>query len=226
MAKKKKIKQTYNFPKYDLNIAIDLSVTSPGLCVELNDYYHFYFWNQRKRELDFLETGNNWEIQAEDYPIDHHTREERFDKLTSDIMRILNDYIHDSNYNIAIEGYSYGSTNSQSQSSLYENGGVMRNKLYNSNYQFQEIPPTVIKKHFAGKGNANKPTMYEQYKTLKRFPELYDLLNIKEPANGDIPKPIEDLVDSLAIIYFIKDIQLPPINVVGNLLKKINKARR
>jgi len=56
---------------------------------------------------------------------------------------------------ILVEGYSFGSRNSQAHS-IGELGGVVRLSLYERSVPFVEIPPTVRAKFATGKGNAGK----------------------------------------------------------------------
>jgi crossover junction endodeoxyribonuclease RuvC len=56
---------------------------------------------------------------------------------------------------VVLEGYSYGSRNSQSHS-IGELGGVVRLALWNMRVPYVEIAPTVRAKFATGKGNAGK----------------------------------------------------------------------
>jgi Holliday junction resolvasome RuvABC endonuclease subunit len=56
---------------------------------------------------------------------------------------------------VAIEGYSFGSRNSQAHS-IGEWGGVVRVTLWELAYGFIEIPPTCRAKFATGRGNASK----------------------------------------------------------------------
>lgn len=56
---------------------------------------------------------------------------------------------------VCIEGYSFGSRNSQAHA-IGELGGVVRFHLYELDIPFVEIPPTCRAKFATGKGNAGK----------------------------------------------------------------------
>jgi Holliday junction resolvasome RuvABC endonuclease subunit len=56
---------------------------------------------------------------------------------------------------VVIEGYSFGSRNSQSHS-IGELGGVIKVMLYENDIRFVIVPPTVRAKFATGKGNASK----------------------------------------------------------------------
>ena len=56
---------------------------------------------------------------------------------------------------VCIEGYSFGSRNSQAHA-IGELGGVVRLHLWELNIPFVEVPPTCRAKFATGKGNAGK----------------------------------------------------------------------
>ena len=56
---------------------------------------------------------------------------------------------------VIVEGYSFGSKNSQAHATG-ELGGVVRLALHEYGTPFIEVPPTCLKKFATGKGNANK----------------------------------------------------------------------
>lgn len=62
---------------------------------------------------------------------------------------------HEDNPVVIVEGYSFGSRNSQAHS-LGELGGVVRYLLWRSDIPFVEVPPTCRAKFATGKGNASK----------------------------------------------------------------------
>lgn len=71
---------------------------------------------------------------------------------------------------VIIEGYSFGSRNSQAHS-IGELGGCVRMKLWESGVLFIDIPPTVRAKFATGKGNAGKTEVISSIssKTGKTF---------------------------------------------------------
>lgn len=56
---------------------------------------------------------------------------------------------------VIVEGYSFGSRNSQSHS-IGELGGVVKVMMHENNVSFVVVPPTVRAKFATGKGNASK----------------------------------------------------------------------
>ena len=70
-----------------------------------------------------------------------------------------------------IEGYSMGS-NMAGHSSIIEHGYEIRRRLalFSPDISIYEIPPTTLKKHATGKGNADKSAVVA--KMARLFPEL------------------------------------------------------
>lgn len=56
---------------------------------------------------------------------------------------------------VIVEGYSFGSKNSQAHATG-ELGGVIRVALHERGIPYVEVPPTCLKKFATGKGNASK----------------------------------------------------------------------
>lgn len=72
------------------------------------------------------------------------------------VSRQILDFITKENIQcVIIEGYSFGSRNSQSHS-IGELGGCVRMLLWESGCPFVEVPPTSRAKFATGKGNAGK----------------------------------------------------------------------
>lgn len=57
---------------------------------------------------------------------------------------------------VIVEGYSFGSKNSQSHATG-ELGGVVRLRLFEDDIPYVDVPPTTLKKFATGKGVASKP---------------------------------------------------------------------
>ena len=206
----------------DVIIGIDYSVTSPGIVIYKDDKYFFYFFAKRKREEGLYQSNDNWVLQALEYP-EYNTREERFDKLANIIHSVICNHVYGIlTCKVGIEGYSYGSTG-QRVSEIYENGSIIRNKLYHSGWDITEYPPSEIKKYFTGKGNAGKSEMMYQFE-YENVIDLYAELGLKESKNGNVPNPCQDLADAYAIVQKLRGITIThnPVNKVDGILKKLD----
>lgn len=78
---------------------------------------------------------------------------ERLGEIRQEILDILDAQIR--NVLVCIEGYSFGSRNSQAHA-IGELGGVVRLALWERGYPYVDIPPTCRAKFATGKGNASK----------------------------------------------------------------------
>lgn len=76
-------------------------------------------------------------------------------RLIDITQSILNTLSENDQPGVVVEGYSFGSRNSQAHS-IGELGGVVRVELWKQNIPFVVIPPTVRAKFATGKGNASK----------------------------------------------------------------------
>ncbi len=207
-------------------LGIDYSVQSPAICVHFEEQIHFYFFPQRKREIKFSETGDNWTLKALPYIKEKEwkSREHRYDELSEIFMSVVNSYRDDLD-KVGIEGYSLNSRG-RAISIACEAGAVLRHKLYQNDYNVIEYAPTEIKKKFTGRGNAGKHDMYNSFlgdKNIESF-NPYDELELKYDVYTDIKKPVEDIVDAYAIVHCLRG--LAPIKVEGssrvkNLISKI-----
>jgi crossover junction endodeoxyribonuclease RuvC len=67
---------------------------------------------------------------------------------------------------VAIEGYSLASPGRLALVRLGELGGVVRARLFELEVRYVEIPPTSLKRHATGNGNANKEQMEARAREL------------------------------------------------------------
>lgn len=171
--------------------SIDYSMNSPAICVyDTEDEYvfeSFKFYN-----IGTLKTRvglyNNIEIK---FIPDYLTQEERFRNLTSWASNIL---ATNKVTEVCIEGYSLGAS-SGLVFQIAENTSLIKQYMDLNGIKFFVIPPTQVKKTFHGKGNAKKDAMVGKFYELFPDQKLHDILGIKE-----MTKPIDDIVDSFAII--------------------------
>jgi len=174
-------------------IGIDYSLTSPAICVSTNggtsfsDCYFYYLTSKKKYMGKMLENVIGYEHKEYNGPI------ERFKNLSDWVLHIL-DTLHkkQTNKNIFIEGYSYGSKG-QAIFQIAENGGILKYRLQKK-YNCRTIVPSVIKKFATGKGNADKEKMYEQF-TRTQGVDLMKVFDVQKLNN-----PITDIVDSYYIM--------------------------
>jgi hypothetical protein len=205
-------------------IGIDFSLNSPGVCVQnQNGDYHFIsFFNFGNRKWGIkipkafstheelmnlnLIHGVYYNRDVNDKDFLKRERQKLVDaqKISNLLIDKITDFIDESSVNISLEGFSYGSKgnsfidivqyNSFLRYSLVQRYGVSNISIFQ---------PSHVKK-LAGKGNANKHYMIKAFqdnvlddKNLKRS-MFWKWIKDKD-FSKDIPKPIDDIVDS----YFI-----------------------
>lgn len=172
---------------------IDYSLTCPAITIGHQENFDtcktYYFTSKKKFAKEFDCSLYGALIPKYDHPM------ERIDNLSEFILRILKMY---SVEQVVIEGYSYGSHGRYFD--LAENGGLLKWKMWANGIEYIDPAPTVLKKNFTGKGNANKASMHQSF--VKKTGHDVSLL-LGTDADGN---PVSDIVDSYsAFVYnFVK----------------------
>lgn len=175
-------------------VGIDYSLTSPAICVNNID--------DNKIKFYYLTTKKKWLGKQSDNIIGYEHKEwtdpiERFKNISDFILDILytNPLFDQPNYQIFIEGYSYGSKG-QGLFQIAENCGILKYRLQDKGYTYETVVPSVVKKGATGKGNADKDMMYESFLKETKI-NLKKVLDTEKCGN-----PLSDLVDS----YYIQKV--------------------
>ena len=197
-----------------MHIGIDFSINSPGICIRANQLSFIGFYNTEgknfkkgdprdfkiHREISSLEGVSilnfNRRKKHEDYCIDQAQKIEDSHTLATLISSQIPEGAP-----IGLEGYSYGSKGN-SFIDLIAFNSVLRNRLWVDGHSVSVFTPSQVKT-CAGKGNLNKQGMFLAFVDNKTDDELltgnafwkYCVEN-RDFASGDIPKPIDDLVDA------------------------------
>ena len=175
-------------------VGIDYSLTSPSICVNNID--------ENKIKFYYLTTKKKWFGKQSDNIIGYEHKEwtdpiERFKNISDFILDILytNPLFDQPNYQIFIEGYSYGSKG-QGLFQIAENCGILKYRLQDKGYTYETVVPSVVKKGATGKGNADKDMMYESFLKETKI-NLKKILDTEKCGN-----PLSDIVDS----YYIQKV--------------------
>lgn len=163
---------------------IDYSLTSPAICVtDFSDSYYYFLTSKKKYDGKWM----NGKCQGSlIFPYD--SQEERFDNISNWVMAVLSDYEIEHVY---IEDYAMGAKGRVFH--IGENTGLLQHKLWKDKYSFTKIPPTVVKKHATGKGNAKKEQMYDA------FTERFGGNLINEFSQNRLDNPVTDIIDAYYI---------------------------
>lgn len=200
-------------------VGIDMSLSNPGVALldRTQRILTLYWFRNRKRELAYSQQRinapgsplHNWQIQTQIWepaetsavPKSSLFRLRKYWPRIHQIVAFIQSL--GAGAVAGIEGYSFYTKATQADTTLKELGGILRWELSKAGVDMMEIPPSVIKKLFSGKGNATKQQMYTAYCQQFAGPSLYDMLNIpfnpKTKSKNLPPHPIEDLVDGLAV---------------------------
>lgn len=214
----------YHRKKCFMKVGIDYSYASPSWSVYDGVEYFSYFISQRKREEGLqcvLQSHKDKSLKinicsAMSMIPKDMTYVERNHCLASIVIDTIEHHrklrkLKQEQVHIVIERYAYGICGMSSISHLHEAGGVLRNYLFRNQYLLvDELSPATIKRVFTTIGNAKKLDMLKYYMQRYGLPDPSLSLQFKEPIDFDdiylkkVPKPIEDLVDSLAILSVIE----------------------
>lgn len=191
-------------------VGVDYSISSPAITIlTLTDKQltniHTIAYRQTKRQdiiKDKQLTFNNinWNIELIDFTFTNKKYpEQRYFEIANQLLKKLPKEISA----IAIENYSYNANGLITD--IAECTSVFKQLIYhNYNIPIQLIAPTTAKKHFTGKGNANKQLMYQTLLEHCNIPLHDKFYNVNVNMNKDkytIPSPLTDIVDSLAIAF-------------------------
>merc|ERR1711966_600896 len=97
---------------------------------------------------------------------------------------------------VNIEGYAFAAKGS-SIAQLHEAGGALKHKLHALGYTWSAIPPSQVKKAFAGSGRSTKVDMYNAFVKKTNINLLNDF-QLSLNKNGLLPCPVQDMVDAYA----------------------------
>lgn len=169
--------------------AIDYSLNGPAICVfntakpfNFSNCNFYFLTDTKKYATTFLSNiyGELFSPYEEDC--------ERYDSISDWVMRVtIGSEI------VALEGYAYNATGRIFH--IAENTGILKYKLYQAGIPVDIIEPTKVKKLATGKGNADKPKMYEAFLNETGV----DLQQILTPNKTLLGSPVTDLVDAFYI---------------------------
>ena len=102
---------------------------------------------------------------------------------------------------VTFEGFSYASKGSSFIDLIVFNSFAKKAIIDRFGCRIAVLAPGTIKKRYSGKGNSRKPEMYQAFLERESGPlrdAVYGLVG-DYSADMKIPKPIDDLVDAVAI---------------------------
>lgn len=177
---------------------IDYSINCPSVCIyddtkELNHENCLFFVNQHGTSKKERKRRENLGLKNIffNYQYDWTDNYSRYFALADWVLSILIQYdvkiVCLEDYAIHAQGLIFN---------IAEATGILRNLLHLSGFTLYTWPPTLVKKVFTTKGNAQKATMCMYY-DMKYNVSICDLFDKKAYYDS----PVSDIVDSHAMIY-------------------------
>ena len=179
--------------KIEFVAGIDYSLTSPAICVAKiinndikfeNCKFHFLKQNKSHESIGEVFLAYNYPEYTDDI--------DRFSKLASWTIECIR-WFDGRVSKVYLEDYAFAATGRVFN--IGENMGILKKQLKEDGFKYTTIPPTVIKKHATGKGNANKDLMYETFLSETQV----DLQSQLSPKSTKISNPVSDIVDAYYI---------------------------
>jgi hypothetical protein len=163
-------------------------MSSPSICIHkgktwsFSNCNFFYLTDKKKHEI----VAQNIQGQLH---LDFSCQEERFYNISSWAISKIpkKSIIYIEDYAFAAKGVVFN---------IGECCGMLKHKLWKSNYKYGKFSPSQIKKFATGKGNANKLMMHESFLLDTQF----DISSIFKCNAGD--SPMSDIIDSYYIAKF------------------------
>lgn len=196
-----------------ITVGIDLSLSSPGMCIFdpcAKIVYCFFLPSRRKDIPRRFDCESPWSGGCQicvrvlkPYPPGVTGDQERYEHVTTELVeRIKACHQTGVRTNIFMEGYAFGCRGSAHSYKLAELTGILKQNLFREGLTVVSVPPTQVKKSFSGKGSATKVEMYRVFHTrvdvdlLRRF----EMLQCK-----GVPNPVQDIVDAFAVMEYGRD---------------------
>lgn len=178
---------------------LDFSLTCPSLCIyspELkfkheNVVFYFNQYRPTKKEVqrwDSLKIRNIIPNAQKEFSTDF----DRYYYLSDWILSLC--HLHGVR-EVIIEGYALGAKGKVFN--IAEATSLVKFFLLMADIEIKMIPPTLNKKIFTGKGNANKEKMIHAYNSMNNV----DISEIFFKKKELTISPISDIVDSYSLIY-------------------------
>jgi Holliday junction resolvasome RuvABC endonuclease subunit len=196
-------------------VGIDFSINSTALAIKLQDDKFLLFsfvpnYNPKLKGfhlhkiLDESKTitinSYNKDNLIKDAIVDQSIKLKNADELSNEIIDIFN-YIGIIPTEIRIEGFSFGSKGNSFIDMITFNTFLKVKLIQKFGHIIRVISPKSIKKAYTGNGNASKCDMLRSFmeKSDSKLRKEIEKLNIVIEGDFNIQKPLDDLVDAIAL---------------------------
>lgn len=191
-------------------IGIDFSINSTAMVIKMDDKTHLFSFvpNYQKGRAPFkVHDFLNGDLEVIGYekakPSKNSIEEQsnkllNADNLSDSIMSTLKDIKEVDE--IRIEGFSYMSKGNSFIDLITYNTFLKVKLIKKFGHIIKVVPPKTLKKIYTGNGNATKCDMMRHYLTTKSsLVNKINELNIVKEEEFNIPKPLDDLIDAVAL---------------------------
>lgn len=193
-------------------IGIDFSINSTALTIKTNSTYQsFSFvpnYTKGKKAFKIHEALDSVFIvgyeklnSSSDSVQDQSNKLKSAENLANAIISTLEKIPNEDLKEIRIEGFSYGSKGNSFIDLIVFNTYLKVKLIDKFGHIIRVIPPKTLKKAYTGNGNATKCDMLKKYinKENTQLRESINKLEIIKEGEFTIPKPIDDVIDSIAL---------------------------
>ena len=195
-----------------MKIGIDFSINSTAVTIIKDESIHLFSFvpNYRSelsafkihKQITDLVTIVSYEKAAntKDPLKDQAIKLENADNLSNIIIETIKPYVIE-NPEIRIEGFSFASKGNSFIDLITYNTFLKVKLIQNWGHCISVIPPKSLKKMYTNNGNASKCDMIRAYieKSDSAFRNKLVELNLNVEGEFVVPKPVDDLVDSIAL---------------------------
>jgi hypothetical protein len=194
-----------------MTIGIDFSINSTAVCIQNEGIKLFSFVPNYRSTLSGFKTHNkisdivdiiSYDKQAstKDPIADQSIKLANADSLSDAIINAIEPYIEGSP-EIRIEGFSFGSKGNSFIDIITYNTFLKVKIIQKWGHCISVISPKTVKKLYTGNGNASKCDMLRTFFTKEdsEFKQRLIDLELNREEDFNIPKPVDDLVDSVAL---------------------------
>ena len=143
----------------------------------------------------------NKEESSKDSIEDQQIKLRNADELSNTIMDIFKYMGIDEVAEIRIEGFSYASKGNSFIDLIMYNTFLKVKLIQKFGHVIKVVPPKTLKKAYTGNGNATKCDMMRNYleKTNTKLSAKISELNLVKEGEFTIPKPLDDVIDAIAL---------------------------
>jgi len=195
-------------------IGIDFSINSTALTIKRGEEIHlFSFVPNLKRGTAGFKTHEYLEPHliiisyekgspSKDAFEDQKIKLKNADNLSNQIIDKIRELCPDSIDEIRIEGFSYASKGNSFIDLIVFNTFLKAKIIQNWGHIIRVVPPKTLKKMYTGNGNASKCDMIRHFVKAESSDIQKKILDLGIVKDEDftVPKPIDDLVDSVGLV--------------------------